>query len=78
MYLHFGAHGTACIRQSGEIVWKTRLDYSHAQRGPGGSPVLYEDLLIVSCDGQDTQFIVRTSFLVEQSLLASKSPTVSG
>jgi len=57
VYLHFGAHGTACLTRSGDIVWKTRLEYSHAQHGPGGSPVLYENLLIVSCDGQDAQFV---------------------
>ena len=58
VYLHFGAHGTACLTQSGEIVWKTRLEYDNGQHGPGGSPVLYENLLIVSCDGQDVQFVV--------------------
>src|SRR5262245_1690569 len=26
VYLHFGAHGTACLSESGEVVWKTRLD----------------------------------------------------
>ncbi len=58
IYLHFGANGTACITQSGEIVWKTRLDYDNGQHGPGSSPVLYDDLLIVSCDGRDIQYIV--------------------
>lgn len=58
VYLHFGAHGTACITQSGEIVWKTRLEYDNGQHGPGGSPVLYQDLLIVSCDGLDVQYVV--------------------
>jgi len=58
VYLHFGARGTACITQSGDVVWKTRLDYDNGQHGPGGSPVLYDDLLIVSCDGQDIQFVV--------------------
>ncbi len=57
VYLHFGAHGTACITQSGEIVWKTRLDYDNGQHGPGGSPVIYDNLLIVSCDGQDVQYV---------------------
>ena len=57
VYLHFGAHGTACITETGEIVWKTRLDYDNGQHGPGGSPVLYEDLLIVSCDGLNVQFV---------------------
>jgi outer membrane protein assembly factor BamB len=57
VYLHFGALGTACITQSGQIVWKTRLAYDNGQHGPGGSPVIYGDLLIVSCDGNDIQFV---------------------
>ncbi len=58
VYLHFGANGTACLTQSGEIVWKTRLDYDNGQHGPGGSPVIYDNLLIVSCDGQEMQYVV--------------------
>jgi outer membrane protein assembly factor BamB len=57
VYLHFGPHGTACIGNSGEIVWRARLKYS-PEHGPGGSPVLFENLLIVSCDGQDIQYVV--------------------
>jgi hypothetical protein len=57
VYLYFGPYGTACITGSGEKVWSTRLRYS-PQHGPGGSPVLYEDLLIVSCDGQDIQYVI--------------------
>lgn len=37
IYLHFGAYGTACITQAGEIVWKTKLEYDNGQHGPGGS-----------------------------------------
>ena len=58
VYLHFGAFGTACVTWSGEIVWKTQLEYDNGQHGTGGSPVIYENLLIVSCDGNDLQFIV--------------------
>jgi outer membrane protein assembly factor BamB len=58
VYVHFGAYGTACITQSGEIVWKTKLEYDNGQHGPGGSPVIYDDLLIVSCDGLEQQFVV--------------------
>jgi outer membrane protein assembly factor BamB len=58
VYLHFGAYGTACITQSGEIVWKTTLEYDNGQHGPGGSPIIYDDLLIVSCDGLEAQFVV--------------------
>ena len=56
VYFHFGPYGTACIRTSGEIVWRARLNYS-PQHGPGGSPVLFEDLLIASCDGLDIQYV---------------------
>ncbi|HKV35049.1 MAG TPA: PQQ-binding-like beta-propeller repeat protein [Pyrinomonadaceae bacterium] len=58
VYLHFGAYGTACITQTGEIVWKTKLEYDNGQHGPGGSPIVYDDLLIVSCDGLDVQYVV--------------------
>jgi outer membrane protein assembly factor BamB len=58
VYVHFGAFGTACITQSGEIVWKTKLEYDNGQHGTGGSPALYDDLLIISCDGNDVQFVV--------------------
>ena len=58
VYLHFGAYGTACITQSGEIIWKTKLEYDNGQHGPGGSPIIYDDLLIVSCDGIELQYVV--------------------
>jgi outer membrane protein assembly factor BamB len=56
VYVHFGSDGTAAMTANGEIVWKTRLPYE-SQHGNGGSPVLYRDLLIVSCDGSDTAFV---------------------
>ncbi len=50
VYVHFGAQGTAALTSTGEVVWKTRLDYQ-SQHGNGGSPALHGDLLIVNCDG---------------------------
>jgi outer membrane protein assembly factor BamB len=57
VYVHFGADGTAALTTTGEIVWKTRLPYE-SQHGNGGSPIVYNDLLIVSCDGSDSAFVV--------------------
>ena len=57
VYVHFGADGTAALTTSGEVVWKVQLRYE-SQHGNGGSPVLYGDLLILSCDGSDTAFVV--------------------
>ena len=57
IYVHFGAFGTACILQSGKILWRTRLEYDNGQHGPGGSPVIYENLLVVNCDGMSVQYV---------------------
>ncbi|MDE2924476.1 MAG: PQQ-binding-like beta-propeller repeat protein [Acidobacteriota bacterium] len=61
VYVHFGAQGTAAVAASGdsvhEVLWRTRFPYT-SQHGNGGSPILYESLLIVSIDGYDTAFLV--------------------
>jgi outer membrane protein assembly factor BamB len=57
VYVHFGAEGTAALTTSGQIVWTARFDYE-SQHGAGGSPILYGDLLIFSCDGGNDAFIV--------------------
>ena len=57
VYVHFGTSGTAGLSDTGEILWKTQLPYQHGH-GPAGSPVLYGDSLIVSCDGTDVQYVV--------------------
>jgi outer membrane protein assembly factor BamB len=57
VFVHFGAQGTACLTTDGQIVWKRELKYDQ-HHGPGGSPVVWNDLVIVSCDGHDVQYTV--------------------
>jgi len=59
LYVHFGHNGTACVRASdGKILWKqTELPYKPVH-GNGGSPLLFEDRLIFSCDGAEDPFVV--------------------
>ncbi|HYU78545.1 MAG TPA: PQQ-binding-like beta-propeller repeat protein [Vicinamibacterales bacterium] len=57
VYVHFGADGTAALTSTGEIVWRTKFPYE-SQHGAGGSPIVYNDLLIFSCDGSDAAFVV--------------------
>ena len=57
VYVHFGAYGTAGLSTAGEVLWRQKLDYSQVH-GPGGSPTLHQGLLIINCDGGDTQFVV--------------------
>ena len=59
VYVHFGTYGTAAISTSdGKVVWRNQdLKLEHAN-GPGGSPALYKDKLLICCDGWDAQYIV--------------------
>lgn len=58
LYVHFGTWGTACLERDGTVVWKTTALKYQPVHGNGGSPVLFEDLLIINCDGADAQFVV--------------------
>ncbi|WP_197444259.1 outer membrane protein assembly factor BamB family protein [Maioricimonas rarisocia] len=58
VFVHFGRYGTACLdSRTGEVLWRNDELVIEHQGGPGSSPVLFEDLLIVTCDGADRQFL---------------------
>ena len=59
IYVHFGAMGTACLStKDGRKLWENReLKVDH-QNGPGGSPTLVKDKLLIACDGIDAQYEV--------------------
>jgi outer membrane protein assembly factor BamB len=58
VYVHFGAHGTACLdTKTGKPIWKRQdLKCDHF-RGAASSPVLWQDLLILTFDGFDFQYL---------------------
>jgi outer membrane protein assembly factor BamB len=75
VYAHFGSLGTACINTvNGKVVWK-RSDFKcdHMQ-GPGSSPVLYKDLLILHFDGNDIRFIVALNKLNGELVWLNERP----
>jgi len=59
VYVHFGSYGTACLDTATcKVLWKrTDLPCRH-YRGPGSSPVLFNELLVVTMDGVDVQYLV--------------------
>jgi outer membrane protein assembly factor BamB len=59
VYVNYGSLGTACIRTTdGTVVWsRTDLKCNHVQ-GPGSSPVIYKNLLILHYEGTDVRFII--------------------
>jgi len=58
LYVHFGTYGTARIDPAtGKIVWQRRdINVNHF-RGPGSSPVIHGDLLVLTFDGINEQFV---------------------
>ena len=57
VYVHFGSYGTAKLdAKTAEVIWQRRdLPCQHF-RGPGSSPVLYDDKLVLTFDGVDQQY----------------------
>ena len=59
VYVSFGSYGTARVEpRSLEVVWQRRDIRCRHYRGPGSSPILYENLLILTFDGVDAQFLI--------------------
>ncbi|MBL9199101.1 MAG: PQQ-like beta-propeller repeat protein [Opitutaceae bacterium] len=52
VYVHFGAHGTACLDRAGKVLWRNNGNSYDSVHGNGGSPALVGDLLIYSADGE--------------------------
>ena len=58
VYVHFGSYGTACLdSRSGEVLWKRQDLPCRHYRGPGSSAILFENLLILTMDGADVQYV---------------------
>lgn len=57
LYCHFGRYGTVCVEVSDlSVVWERKFEIEHYV-GPGSSPCLCGDLLVLTCDGADQQYI---------------------
>ena len=69
---HFGSLGTACLEmESGKVVWKQRFRFDEIT-GPGSSPALAGNIVILPCDGADEQFVVGLD--IQTGQIAWKTP----
>lgn len=58
LYCHFGTFGTICLdTQSGVVLWQKRFPLVH-NVGPGSSPFIDGDRLILIQDGVDQQYVI--------------------
>ncbi|MDA1017112.1 MAG: PQQ-binding-like beta-propeller repeat protein [Planctomycetota bacterium] len=69
VWVHFGSAGTACLdTASGKILWARQdLPCDHL-RGPGSSPIVFRDLLIINFDGADHQYVVALNKLTGKTV----------
>lgn len=59
VYVHFGSYGTACLdAATGEALWKRQDLACRHYRGPGSSAIVYRDVLILTFDGVDVQYVI--------------------
>ena len=59
VYVHFGRFGTACLDTgTGKVLWqRTDIQCRH-YRGPSSSLIMFENLLILTMDGVDVQYLI--------------------
>jgi outer membrane protein assembly factor BamB len=59
LYAHYGTYGIACLDTgTDKIVWSRRDLKCDHHEGPGSSPMLWGNLLIVHVDGRDVQYVI--------------------
>ncbi len=58
VYVNFGSYGTACLDTATmKTIWQRNDLPCRHYRGPGSSLILFEDLLILTMDGVDVQYL---------------------
>ncbi|MCA8984320.1 MAG: PQQ-binding-like beta-propeller repeat protein [Planctomycetaceae bacterium] len=70
---HFGEYGTCGIdAATGTVLWRNQEFRIDHQNGPGSSPVVWGNLLIVHFDGTDKQFVA--AYDLETGAVAWQTP----
>ena len=77
LYCDFGAFGTACLdAQTGRVLWKARLRVDH-QFGPGSSPILWGNLLLLVRDGNDAQYVAALDKQTGNTVWKTRRPPIN-
>ena len=59
VYHHFGSAGTVCLdTKTGKTIWARQDIPCNHHRGPASSPIIFENLLILTFDGFDVQYLI--------------------
>ena len=78
LFCHFGKFGTACVDlASRKILWQRNLVIDHSV-GPGSSPILWQDKLIIPCDGIDEQYVTALDASTGKTAWKTNRPPLTG
>lgn len=78
LFVHFGVNGTACLEaDSGEVLWQKSIPVFYSV-GVGSSPVVYGDLVVLVCDGIDTQFVIALDQASGETVWKTHRPPMRG
>ncbi len=73
VYFHFGTYGTAAVdAESGNVLWRNTEHHVDHQNGPGASPALWRDRLIINYDGIDRQYVASIETSTGKTLWTTK------
>lgn len=78
VFLHFGTFGTFCLdRQTADMVWNRQLTQEHGV-GPGSSPIVWKNLLILVCDGMQQQYVTALHCQTGTEIWKTNRPPMAG
>ncbi len=76
VYCHFGTYGSWCLdAQSGDVLWHETINLDHSV-GPGSSPIVVDNKLILVCDGIDQQFVIALDKQTGKTLWKTDRPAM--
>lgn len=74
IYCHFGTYGTACLDlESGDVVWTKQFPLVHSV-GPGSSPFIHGNRLVLIQDGVDQQYVIALDKRTGETLWKTDRP----
>jgi outer membrane protein assembly factor BamB len=77
LYCDFGTFGTTCLDSAtGQVLWKRQFPLDH-HHGPGSSPIVYKNLLILVRDGRDQQYVIALNKLTGETVWKTARPPIS-
>jgi len=75
LYCFFGTYGACSVdMETGEIVWRNTENEIEHNVGPGSSPAVIGDLLVLTCDGVDKQYVTALNKYTGKTVWTTQRP----